>query len=323
MKNNTVYEGAEYPIFLIGSERSGSTLLRLMLSHHPQLAFHSESDYIIQPLINQKEEPKGRELREYYVFLRGNRAFRGSGFIIDGSLSYRELLRSFLRQKIMLTGKPIVGMTVHFGFEHLPKIWPEARYIHLVRDGRDVAHSAMKMGWYGNVWAATERWKNAIASYDKLNAQISSSNIIEVRFEQLVSNPETELARLSDFIRISYDKSFFDYSKTSSYSSPGQKKAANWRDHFTRETTRLVESEIGDLLKRFNYELSGLDPVTISDDLRCKLLNDNKRLVKKSKIQKYGFWLLAINKFAEKLRLAQLSSITKSEIEKITQHNIK
>lgn len=318
-----VNQAAERPVFLVGAERSGSTLLRLMLSHHPQLAFHFESGFVVQPFLAGHEEPTGGQLRNYQDWLRISTAFKASGFAIDESLPYRELVRSFLRQKAVLTGKPFTGMTIHHGFEHLPKIWPDARYIYLLRDGRDVSHSMMRMGWYGNAWAATERWKQAIASYDKLTSLVPAKNLIKVRFENLASDSQAELMRISNFIGIPYDDAFFDYAKTSSYSLPGQKKAANWRDHMDQHAIRLVEAEIGGLLQRFGYELSGLDHIEITAKLREQLMRENTRLRRKWRINRYGFWNIAFNKIADKLSLATLKEATHSRMSKISRDHLK
>jgi hypothetical protein len=314
VKADKVHEAVECPIFLVGCERSGTTLLRLMLSHHPRLAFHFESDFIVKPLWEDQQEPVGAKLREFQDWLRADPAFQSSGFIIDESLPYRELVRSFLRQKTLLTGKSIVGMTVHVGFEQLPRVWPEARYVHLLRDGRDVTHSAMKLGWYGNAWAASEHWRRALISYDRLLENVALENVLEVRFEDLVSESEEQLSRISNFVGIPYDSAFFDYAETSSYSMPGRKEAANWRDHFDHRTIQLVESEIGDLLERHGYKLSGLDPIEITDSLRMELIRENTRLHRRWQISRYGLWPLVLRKLGDKINCETMREMSRSRM---------
>ncbi len=202
-------EPVRNPIFLVGSERSGTTLLRLILNSHPQIAFHFESDFIIPPMHSNGGFPVGADLRNYQDWLRTDYTFSVSGFNIDESLTYHELIHSFLRQKVVHAGKPIIGMTVHKQFEFLPQLFPEARFIHIIRDGRDVSYSAMQMGWYGNEWAATEVWKEAIASYDILTNQVVPENILEVRFEKLTDESKSELARITEFIGVPFDDSYY------------------------------------------------------------------------------------------------------------------
>ncbi len=318
-----VNEAVERPVFLIGAERSGTTLLRLMLNHHPLLAFHFESAFVVQPFINGQGEPVGAQLRGYQDWLRSSSGFKASGFVIDESLSYRDLVRSFLRQKVVFAGKPNVGMTIHKGFEFLPNLWPKARYIHLIRDGRDVANSAVKMGWYGNAWAASERWKRAMVSYHRLLELSPPENVIEVRFEQLVSDSKAELKRISKFIGIPYDQAFFDYENTSSYSLPGRKKAANWRDHLDKRMIRGVEAEIGNLLQQYGYDLSGQDQIVITDELRDQLLRENNYMRRKWRIRRFGFWTIILDKVANKMKLRTLQALMQARMLKISRANLK
>ena len=123
------------PVFLVGAERSGSTLLRLMLDHHPLIAFHFEFDFAVDMIGPNGELPP---IQLYHDYLAAHRIFLQSRAEIDFSLDYRRLVRSFLIQKRNRDRKKFVGATVHHAFDRLPTIWPHARYIHLVRDGRDV-----------------------------------------------------------------------------------------------------------------------------------------------------------------------------------------
>jgi len=61
-------------------------------------------------------------------------------------------VNSFLVQKRELESKQFVGATVHRKFDKLLMIWPDAKFIHVVRDPRDVARSVVKMGRVGHVY---------------------------------------------------------------------------------------------------------------------------------------------------------------------------
>ena len=163
------------PFFLIGSERSGSTMLRLMLDHHPQLACNLESDFLVSQLDDRGHFPA---IGAYHAFLRQDRVFRHSRFEIDETLGYRDLVDSFLEQKRRRDGKRQVGATVHHDFHRLPRLWPDARFIYLLRDGRDVANSAVGMGWAGNAYCGAEIWINAETRWQAMRDRLAPENFL-------------------------------------------------------------------------------------------------------------------------------------------------
>ena len=92
--------------------------------------------------------------------------FLPHGLAIDRGLDYPRLAQSFVAQYCARSGKPIHGATCHKHFDRLLRIWPRARFVHIVRDGRDVARSCIGMGWAGNVWHGSERWIAAGPAYE-------------------------------------------------------------------------------------------------------------------------------------------------------------
>lgn len=311
------------PVFLVGSERSGTTLLRLLLSHHPQLAFHYESEFMMHPLEGGEPLPVGAELRAFQDWLREDRTFLSSGFVIDESLSYVELLNSFLRQKHMLTGKPVVGMTVHKSFEHLPRVWPEARYIHLLRDGRNVTYSSVQMGWYGNAWAATERWKAAMQSYARLRQQVPAERVLEVRFESLLEDVAAEITRICEFLKLPYSDDVFAFEGASSYSAPKQGLASDWRTKLTEKEIQQVESELGELLQEHGYPLSELEPISLDAAERARLAQDNVRRRRAQRVARYGWCLLLLERFVRVTRLAPLRDYVRARMASVDRDLLK
>ncbi len=104
------------PYFIVGSERSGTTLLRLMLDYHPRLACLFEFDYSVDQVGADGSFP---DLEDYRAWLPTRRSFYTSGASIDPSLNYRELVDSFLEQKRQRGGKEFIGGTVHRHFDRL------------------------------------------------------------------------------------------------------------------------------------------------------------------------------------------------------------
>lgn len=246
------------PVFLVGSERSGTTLLRLMLDHHPQIAFHFEFELAVDKLPENGGWP---DLAEYHRWLSTHRIFQHSGFVIDSKLSYPQLMNSFLEQKRRRNGsKPCIGATVHQHFDRLPRIWPQARYIHLLRDPRDVAPSVIQMGWAGNCYDAVRYWLEAEQSWDRLRATLRADQFVELHYEELIRNPLATLDHLCAFFGVPYSPRMLDYPQHSSYSAPDPGAAFRWKKKLSARDVQLIEGRVGHLLQSRRYESSGMDP---------------------------------------------------------------
>lgn len=248
------------PIFLVGAERSGTTLLRLMLDHHPQIAFHHEFEFAVDQIDEQNNFPK---LADYYDYLAYHRIFLSSHLTINRHLTYPELVNNFLEQKQQQANKPIIGATVHHYFDKLALIWPQAKFIHLVRDGRDVARSNIAMGWSGNMFSGTDRWIEAERLWEKLSNQIAPEQQITVYYEQLIRDSQSVLSELCQFIGVEFNPKIYDYAQQSTYELPDSSILERWRKLKPKEI-QLAESKIATLLTKWHYPLSGLPilPVT-------------------------------------------------------------
>ncbi len=239
------------PVFLVGAERSGTTLLRLMLDHHPELAFQFEFEFAV----DQMKDGAFPAIERYHEFLATDRIFQASGFQIDKTLTYPDLVASFLQQRRQRDGKPLIGATVHRHFDRLLTLWPNARFIHLIRDPRDVARSCIRMNWAGNCWKGVERWLEAEQCWDRVRNAIPASRWTEIRYETLVSTPVDTLVRLCEFIGIDYHPAMFDYIDASSYDFPNQRLANQWRTRMSPREIRLVESRAGRVMQQRGYPL--------------------------------------------------------------------
>ncbi len=286
------------PIFLVGAERSGSTLLRLMLDHHEQIAFHLESEYVIDQL---REGAPWPPLNTFYEYLVLQRTFVESNFRIDRSLSYPDLVRSFLEQRRQRVNKPIVGATVHRNFDQLPRIWPDARYLHLVRDGRDVAASAVRIGWASNAWVGVERWIDAERKWDRLRPHLSSDQWLDVRYEDLIQDARGALKRICEFIAGPFDESMFDYARTSTYDLPDPKLIYRWRTNLPDLEVQLIEARVGDMLVERGYSLSGLPRIEVTPWMRWKLRWQSRLMGARFRVKRYGWWLFLQQVLARRL----------------------
>jgi len=290
----------EQPFFLVGAERSGTTLLRLMLRQHPKLAWCNEFEYAVDRMSDSGQPPN---LEEYYTWLNSHRIFQATGFIVDRRYDYPQLLNSFLCQLRDRHNKLLVGATVHRHFDRLLHIWPNARFIHILRDGRDVARSCIGMGWAGNVWTGVERWIEAEKLWAKLQQELPPERYINIRYEDLITQAPAVLEQLCNFIGISYDAHMLEYDEYSSYGSPDPSLIYQWRKKLTRREIQLVESRIATMLAEHGYELSGLPRISVSkiEAQFLRLQDWWGRL--NFRIRRNGLRLLLADYLSRKLRL--------------------
>lgn len=276
------------PIFLVGAERSGTTLLRLMLSHHPKISFLSECEYFVDYFNDDGEFP---DVEKYCCEIQKDRIFVNSRSEIHPNLSFQELVNSFLIQGKQKPDSPFVGATVHRNFDRLRKLWPDCRFIHIIRDPRDVSSSRIKMGWDHTHWHAVQEWVEVEKMWDKISQSFSSSDFCEVHYEDLIREPEKTLALLCNWIGVEYDTGMLDYINKSSYSKPNAKHVLSWKKKLSECEIQQVESECYELLQKRNYQLSGLPIKEVGSGEQFILNIENKYRKTLFRINRYGLVL--------------------------------
>ena len=189
------------PVFLVGAERSGTTLLRLMLDSHPNITWQSESEYLVDYI---DDNGNWSSFEDFYEQIMKDRVFIGANHKIDKSLNFPDLVRSFLPRIDDGSAISVVGATCHRHFERLLFLWPKAKFIHILRDPRDVAKSSISMGWAGNVWYGVDRWISAEKSWEKLISKSASDDLFEIQYEELIESPEKKLTEICTFLGTDY-----------------------------------------------------------------------------------------------------------------------
>lgn len=251
----------EKPCFLVGAERSGTTMLRLMLDGHPELAWWSEFEFSVDHLSSPGVWP---DTREFLQTLETDRIFNSYDLVSDETLTYPELINSFIHQKQVRDRKQLVGATIHRNFDRILWMWPDARFIHILRDPRDVAKSCIAMGWAGNTWKGVERWIEAEQLWDHIKEQIDPSRYIEVRYEVLIAEPEKTLTQICEFLGLSYSPEMLSYPERTTYDAPNPRYAYQWKHKMRKQDVQLIEAQVAELLVKRGYELSGYSIPSIS-----------------------------------------------------------
>ncbi len=292
------------PLFLLGATRSGTTLLSLMLGHHPRIGDCGEFEW---PFDFEIEQPGG-SLQDYYRWLHVNRLFRWHEQTIDESLSREDLIRSFLLGQYVQrgAGKPVVCVQVHRHYERLLELWPNARFLHIVRDGRDVCASWMRHGWTGNGYGSARDWQASLASWAVLRERIDPSRRYEVRFEDLLLEPEKHLGAMCALLGDHFDEAMLRFHEDTTYDPINRAQASKWRKELPELQIRLFEAVAGDALQERGYALSGLPRLSLNPWLMPAVVLDDRVRKQLARMHRFGAPLWLADQLTRRLPLGPL-----------------
>src|SRR5436190_14581802 len=196
---------SEPPLLLLGVRRSGTTLLRVMLDGNPELAIPDES-YFIPQLVARHPGPIDAD--EFIDDLRRLRTLREWELPVEAvrqrvrdGMSAGEAVAAIYQAYAERHGKRRWGDKTPMYMQHLPlleRLFPDALYVHLIRDGRDAALSflAMPAGVVTRTWAHPRsaadfacQWRLEVAAAQALGRR-AGERYLELRSEALVGDPE-------------------------------------------------------------------------------------------------------------------------------------
>jgi protein-tyrosine sulfotransferase len=220
------------PFFIIGSGRSGNTLLRSVLQSHPLVHIPPET-YVLGQVIKVYRRFSGTDWRELVKLILAEFEYH-PGFsmfqvslrplcqrLIEVEKEHRNLayiLDAFYRYHAaeFKPGATIWGdktPTNTFSVFRIRKVFPHARFIHMVRDGCDVASSYLEMGGYTSLEEAARRWAVSVKLAQRFGASFPET-YLEIRYEELVKNPERVVKDACNFLGISYSERMLSAGRT-------------------------------------------------------------------------------------------------------------
>jgi hypothetical protein len=312
------------PIFIVGSPRSGTTLLRNMLNRHPRLAICRETQfyrfiYSRRSAFGDLSNPDNRRrvVKEYLATERIRRSGIPTAGLEDRLLrdgtSYATLFASLMEHFAESEGKQRYGEKTpqHALFTEMLSDWyPGAAIIHLVRDPREVVASLQRVPWASNsVVTNTRTWLRY-----NLAARKSSHRpgYLLVRYQDLVSAPEQELAKICAHLHEEYSPSMLVSTEaTVAYSAWSERSKApvtadrlgKWHEQLTPRDVALIEWAAGPHLESFGFVRSTAQPAlpaivrglsfTAFDAIWRRILYFPAvlyRILRPTKIAKEEFW---------------------------------
>jgi len=266
------------PIFIIGNPRSGTTLLRLMLTCHKNILIPPECGFAVWWYVKYKDwGEQGFDenlLFEFIQDLMQSRKIETWGinpeelfkFIEERRpSSYSGLVSSVYDWYGLSQGKKFVrwGDKNNFYIDHIDTIkaiFPEAFFIHIVRDGRDVACSYKKLSeqkvdspYTPNLPREIEeiarQWKNNVKRAIKSFSKIGWENVYELKFENLVIDTKDTLQKLCHQLGEEYDPSVLRYHALNMEHELEPKEFLKWKGKTLKEP---ILDEVG----RYSRELT-------------------------------------------------------------------
>lgn len=293
MKNVTVE--VKKPVIIIGTGRNGSSIFLRMFTYHPEAAWLSTfcNWYPNQPVLNRiflkaidypfigKHLNRKNNPDEAYnlwnVHCKGfRRPFRDltrKDVTKKSKKDVRRIMAYMLNEKrnrllLKLTGWPRIGF--------LKEIFPDAKFIHIIRDGRAVVNSLLQsdfwMGWLGpsnwrwgelppnylKEWDRHEKsfialaaiqWKMNMDSTESAISEIASKDIIEIKYEEMCENIWKTFETILTFSEMEYPPAFEQ--------SLGRFKLRNandkWKNDLTQDQQEILSEILGDHLRKYGY----------------------------------------------------------------------
>ena len=232
------------PIFLVSSPRSGSTLLRLILDAHPRIAIPPPG-YLFNMVFpylysygNLEEEENLKELVEDILETPTIKKW-SLGITVEqivagiktpdfkGIYEYIHLAYAGAMKKERWGNKsPRNGVWIH----EIKELFPGAQFIHLLRDGRDVAIDiADAPFWPHSLWGGAQRWQECVHSVQILGKALDPESYLEIRYEDLCRDPETILKQVCSFLNEEFIPDLLQHHHT--------KSTKSWSQDFTHMAT--------------------------------------------------------------------------------------
>ena len=275
----------ERPFFIVSAPRSGSTLLRLILDAHPRLAVPPPGwlfDMVFPYLFSYGDLKQPQNLlalaedmletptvRKWPIKVAPDalaKASRGPTFA--GVYEALHVAYAGLENKTRWGEKtPRNSLWI----DEIRAQFPDAQFIHIVRDGRDQAIDISdSLLWPYSVYSGAVLWQRYVNAARESASRLPREAFHEIRYEDLCAQPEAVIRKLCEFLGEKFDPRMLSPHETGSARAwsthPLHAKTAQpistkycemYRTRLPKGDVAVLESVIGTTLKRFNYPLSG------------------------------------------------------------------
>lgn len=274
------------PVFVVGMNGSGTTMLADSLGKHPGLfMFPFESKVMPYYLLADRpagtlSDPASRlalalEIGKTKPFWHANGK---SDLVVDGSVvagvtSVAGLFDALYRHLAQRQGKARWGEKSPNNTEHIARLadaFPSARFVHIIRDGRDAAQSFHRR-WLFDPVHTIWRWKKTIAVGRQQGRSLAAGRYMELQYESLTADPERHMRQVCSFVGLPFDPAVLGSSMKhmgtdAKAQSAGRivQNSQRWREYFRAPQVARLEGIAGAMLQDLGYEVSQAGDVDLS-----------------------------------------------------------
>ena len=275
----------ERPVFIVGVGRSGTTLMRAMLDGHPRLAIAAESLLILRLDDRRGLMRFGRPTSLNDIL--ADEGVRGWGLhpgrIRDhvatvAPRTYPELVSAVFSAWASRRGRARWGQKMPRYVEHIDRLsamFPGAQFIHMVRDGRDVAASRSERSWGpSSAVVSALQWRRGVSMGHGSGGRLGPDRYLEMRLEDLITDPGEQLRKVCFFLGEDYESAMLDYPERVTWArgssdhqhldsapTPGLR---SWRTGLSAREQRGVEAVCRRWLVRLGYPPAPVTPIGLT-----------------------------------------------------------
>ncbi len=267
-------------LFIGGCSRSGTTLLGAMIGAHSDCICSPESHFKIDVMralaydaISLEPAALVNLIQRHWRFKIWELDLEPVSTLSDNNASLDQILHWIVAQYARQQGKASAPIWVDHTPENisyaqsLRQIFPHARFIHLVRDGRAVAASILPLDWGPNTIIKAARWWMRMASFGlAVEKTLGPEIVLRVKYEELVLEPEKTMQTISHFLGVDYQPAMLQATgfNPPSYTTrqhklvggkPDVSVVNRWEQKLTARQIEIFEHQTRDFLAYLGYPL--------------------------------------------------------------------
>lgn len=272
------------PFFVTGFQRSGTTLLRMMLDSHPEVAIPLDTTGLWSRKERQlgafgplEDEANRRRLVESLLAEERIRLWQVPLTVDDvirasSRAGYPGVIEGFHIAYARSKGKTRWGDKDPGTMVRLPSVlgwFPDARIVHIVRDGRDACLSLLRQSFGGDdLMRCAEQWREQVWWVRQIGGILGEERYHELRYEDLVEDPEAVLRPLARFLDLEWSPAMLEYHRRVEESVPEEKRHIwplldrppqasaryRWKREMSEGERTCFEKRAGRVLAEYDYE---------------------------------------------------------------------